>query len=405
MSKLILKLLFFSVVTIILNIIKPGYSLLFLIIYIVVVFYLIYNANKQYQANLTLYKFRKNSEIKEVKVENNYHHDILSTLIETMSMPMIFFDKDGIIIFTNDGFEEVFQVKDARGLVYKDVLKDELLNIVEQSYLFEREFTTLININNRYYQVETTPLFKDEIVFNGSIILFTDVSQIKEIEKMQKQFFSDISHELKTPMSAIIGSVEILKRDGIKNNEIFTEFMAILLKESYRMQNIISDILELSRLEQPKVSINPSLQNVESLIKESVELYEAGAKEKHISIIYQNHIKEDVLLDYPTIKTVIDNLISNAIKYSNEGIINIKSYLQDNNFIFSIQDEGMGIPKDDLNFIFDRFFQVDRSRSKKIGTGLGLSIVKKMVELNQGEIEVDSIENIGTTFIVTIPLN
>lgn len=379
--------------------------MLFLIIYIVVVFYLIYNANKQYQANLTLYKFRKNSEIKEVKVENNYHHDILSTLIETMSMPMIFFDKDGIIIFTNDGFEEVFQVKDARGLVYKDVLKDELLNIVEQSYLFEREFTTLININNRYYQVETTPLFKDEIVFNGSIILFTDVSQIKEIEKMQKQFFSDISHELKTPMSAIIGSVEILKRDGIKNNEIFTEFMAILLKESYRMQNIISDILELSRLEQPKVSINPSLQNVESLIKESVELYEAGAKEKHISIIYQNHIKEDVLLDYPTIKTVIDNLISNAIKYSNEGIINIKSYLQDNNFIFSIQDEGMGIPKDDLNFIFDRFFQVDRSRSKKIGTGLGLSIVKKMVELNQGEIEVDSIENIGTTFIVTIPLN
>ena len=179
-------------------------------------------------------------------------------------------------------------------------------------------------------------------------VLFTDVSKMKEIEDMQKQFLSDVSHELKTPMSAIIGSVEILKRDGLDSPEIFQEFMDILLKESYRMQNIINDILELSRL---------------------------------------------------------SNFISNAIKYSNDGVITIKTKKENNMFVLSVQDEGMGIPKNKLNYIYDRFYQVDKSRSSKISTGLGLSIVKKIVELNQGTIDVESTLGIGSTFTVKLPIN
>ena len=113
---------------------------------------------------------------------------------------------------------------------------------------------------------------------------------------MQKQFFSDISHELKTPMSAIIGSVEILRKDGMNLKKHFDEFSHILLKESYRMQNIINDILELSRLEQPQVKIKPTWVNINSLIKESMELFDPLAKEKQISLIYQNDIKEDILI-------------------------------------------------------------------------------------------------------------
>ena len=145
------------------------------------------------------------------------------------------------------------------------------VNVVDQSYVFERKFSTVTEINERYYQIESTPVFRNESFFDGSIILFTDVSQVKEIEKMQKQFFSDISHELKTPMSAIIGSVEILQKEGIQNKETFDEFMGILLKESYRMQNIIEDILELSRLEQPRVTLSPKLIDVDSIVKDTVE--------------------------------------------------------------------------------------------------------------------------------------
>ena len=216
-----------------------------------------------------------------------------------------------------------------------------------------------------------------KLIFDGTIVLFTDVSKMKEIEDMQKQFLSDVSHELKTPMSAIIGSVEILKRDGMESPEIFNEFMDILLKESYRMQNIINDILELSRLDQTKVSLDYQELDVKAVVKESMDLFEPLAKEKHLSLIYHNQIKEPLILDYSTIKMILSNFISNAIKYSNEGIITIKTKKADDTFILSVQDEGIGIPKNKLNYIYDRFYQVDKSRSSKISTGLGLSIVKK----------------------------
>lgn len=228
---------------------------------------------------------------------------------------------------------------------------------------------------------------------------------MKEIEDMQKQFLSDVSHELKTPMSAIIGSVEILKRDGMESSEIFNEFMDILLKESYRMQNIINDILELSRLDQTKVSLDYQELDVKAVVKESMDLFEPLAKEKHLSLIYHNQIKEPLILDYSTVKTILSNFISNAIKYSNEGIITIKTKKEDDTFILSVQDEGIGIPKNKLNYIYDRFYQVDKSRSSKISTGLGLSIVKKIVELNQGTIDVESSAGIGSTFIVKLPIN
>ena len=150
-----------------------------------------------------------------------------------MNLPMIFVNKEGTIIFTNQSFRDAFKIKHLRGKYYKDIFTDQLLNIVDQSYIFERKFSTAVCIDERYYQIETTPVFRDDVAFDGSIILFTDVTQVKEIEKMQKQFFSDISHELKTPMSAIIGSVEILQKEGIKNKDTFNEFMGILLKENY----------------------------------------------------------------------------------------------------------------------------------------------------------------------------
>ena len=128
-------------------------------------------------------------------------------------------------------------------------------------------------------------------------------------------------------------------------------------------------------------------------------------KEKHISLIYHNKIEKPVILDYSTVKTILSNFISNAIKYSNDGVITIKTKKENNMFVLSVQDEGMGIPKNKLNYIYDRFYQVDKSRSSKISTGLGLSIVKKIVELNQGTIDVESTLGLGSTFTVKLPIN
>ena len=170
------------------------------------------------------------------------------------------------------------------------------------------------------------------------------------------------------------------------------------------MNNIIADILELSLLDQPHATLSPALVDIDSLIKDTVELFEPLAKDKQLSLVYQTKIKEELMLDYTTVKTILNNLVSNAIKYSNAGVISIKCNYKDDNLIIVVQDEGVGISNYNITFIFVLFFQVDRSRSKKLGTVLGLSIVKKMVELNNGTIDVESTPGIGTTFTVTLPI-
>ena len=158
-------------------------------------------------------------------------------------------------------------------------------------------------------------------------------------------------------MSAIIGSVEILQKEGIKNKDTFNEFMGILLKESYRMQNIIGDILELSRLEQPQATLSPALVDIDSLIKDTVELFEPLAKDKQLSLVYQTKIKEELMLDYTTVKTILNNLVSNAIKYSNAGVISIKCNYKDDNLIIVVQDEGVAFLKIISRLSLIRFFK------------------------------------------------
>ena len=398
------KIIFCFIVATILLSWNSSYACIYLCGFTLVMIYLVYDINKQNLQQIDFYRQKKENEIREVEGEKDFNHKILNSLIKTMNLPMIFINCKGTIIFTNQSFRDAFNIKHLRGKYYKDIFVGQLLNVVDQSYVFERKFSTVTEINERYYQIESTPVFRNESFFDGSIILFTDVSQVKEIEKMQKQFFSDISHELKTPMSAIIGSVEILQKEGIQNKETFDEFMGILLKESYRMQNIIEDILELSRLEQPRVTLSPKLIDVDSIVKDTVELFEPLAKDKHLSMVYQTKVSKELMLDYATVKTILNNLVSNAIKYSNSGVISIKAFNDKDKLTLIVQDEGIGISKDDIPLIYDRFFQVDRSRSKKLGTGLGLSIVKRMVELNNGSISVESDQGIGSVFTVVLPI-
>ncbi|MEF2615010.1 PAS domain-containing sensor histidine kinase [Faecalibacillus faecis] len=402
-----IKVLVLGLIALLLTYFNKAYSILIMLVLILIYVVNAYQLEKHYQRMGRFMQRERDNELKEVEIENKYHEKILSQLIRSMNLPMLFVDKEGKIAFTNQSFRKGFEIPHLKGRYYKDIFVGEMLDLVEQCYVFERPLSTVVKIQSRYYQVESSPVFSDheKLNFDGTIVLFTDVSKMKEIEDMQKQFLSDVSHELKTPMSAIIGSVEILKRDGMESPEIFNEFMDILLKESYRMQNIINDILELSRLDQTKVSLDYQELDVKAVVKESMDLFEPLAKEKHLSLIYHNQIKEPLILDYSTVKTILSNFISNAIKYSNEGIITIKTKKEDDTFILSVQDEGIGIPKNKLNYIYDRFYQVDKSRSSKISTGLGLSIVKKIVELNKGTIDVESSVGIGSTFIVKLPIN
>ena len=321
-----IKVLVLGLIALLLTYFNKAYSILIMLGLILIYVVNAYQLEKHYQRMGRFMQRERDNELKEVEIENKYHEKILSQLIRSMNLPMLFVNKEGKIAFTNQSFRKGFEIPHLKGRYYKDIFVGEMLDLVEQCYVFERPLSTVVKIQSRYYQVESSPVFSDheKLIFDGTIVLFTDVSKMKEIEDMQKQFLSDVSHELKTPMSAIIGSVEILKRDGMESPEIFNEFMDILLKESYRMQNIINDILELSRLDQTKVSLDYQELDVKAVVKESMDLFEPLAKEKHLSLIYHNQIKEPLILDYSTVKTILIILFQMRSNTQMKGLLRLK---------------------------------------------------------------------------------
>lgn len=404
MNKIYHKIILLSILSLGMLFWIRDFSLAIFIFFSVSILYFVYEQQKQVNRQMVQYRHKKNIQLKEVKEEKKFSSHLLESLIKTMNMPMVFIDKNGMVGFVNDSFLEAFNLSNISNMRYQEAFTGQLLTIVDQSYVFQKKRNTFLCNNNKYYQIDATPLY-DEEIFNGALILFTDVTQMKEVEQLQKQFFSDISKELKPPISTIINTAETLEHDDIKDNDTFSAFMVILLKEIYYMQNIIDDILELSRLEQPQVRIHPAVIDIEALMKESIAMFDPMAREKYISIIYQNFIEDSISLDEKSIKTIICNLVSNAVKFSKEGVVTIKTKKIDNHFVLTVQDEGVGIAKDHIPYVFDRFFQINSSKNQNNGTGLGLSIVKRMVELNNGDIAIESEVNIGSTFTITIPLN
>ena len=186
MNKNYLNLLLGFLVVLVLIAVDIEHSVIYLMCYTVLVLIIIYSIDRDYKRQIKFYRREKENEIHEVEGEKDFNYKILNSLIKTMNLPMIFVNKEGTIIFTNQRFRSAFNIKHLRGKYYKDIFKGQLLNVVDQSYVFERKFTAAIAIDDRYYHVEATPIFRDEVVFDGTIILFTDVSQVKELEKMQK---------------------------------------------------------------------------------------------------------------------------------------------------------------------------------------------------------------------------
>ncbi|MDA3730196.1 ATP-binding protein [Niameybacter massiliensis] len=238
----------------------------------------------------------------------------------------------------------------------------------------------------------------------GFIISIRDITQTRQLEVMRYQFVSNVSHELKTPLTSIQGFAETLKEGAIDNRDIALRFIDIIDIEAKRLYRLIQDILCLSEIENMENNDGNEV-NFTPLIEEVVSMLEQNATEKQVEIkldIKQSLILECANTDY--VKQVIMNIVSNAVKYTDEGNVIISTYIEDGKKVFCVQDTGIGIPEESLPRIFERFYRVDKSRSRKSGgTGLGLSIVKHIVELYGGVVEITSKVNQGTSFKIVFP--
>ena len=222
---------------------------------------------------------------------------------------------------------------------------------------------------------------------------------------MRKDFVANVSHELKTPITSIKGFAETLLDGAAEEPEIRTQFLNIIFEESKRIEHLIEDLLVLSKLEKDESEINVEHIEVDYMLDDILPVIEQQAQKKSIKIDVDIEPNITLEADEEKMKQILFNLLMNAISYTPEkGSVSVKINEEEDDVCFTVQDTGIGISEQDLPRIFERFYRVDKDRSRETGgTGLGLAIVKHIVEVHEGKIEVDSELGKGTTFKVYIP--
>jgi len=270
---------------------------------------------------------------------------------------------------------------------------------------------TLYDPEPRLIQIDGVPMFEDDDTYRGMLFLIQDISNIRRLERMRSEFVANVSHELKTPIAAVKGFAETLLGGGVQDEQTSRAFLQIIYDESERLNRLIGDILELSKIESKRSPLNFSPIHLQPFFDTIREMLNSSAAKKNIMM--EMNVPEEMFMeaDEDRLRQIFVNLISNAVNYTQDGgkvrltVEEKVSVNGEERILFHVRDTGMGIPKKDLPRIFERFYRVDKARSRiSGGTGLGLSIVKHLVDLHHGTVTVESEVNIGTTFTVNLPL-
>lgn len=339
------------------------------------------------------------SRIKELVTELSQQKGALNTIIGSIQEGLLVLDKKGRIIISNDSLERILDNPSISGRFYWEVMREprlaELIRRIKEGKTGGPEE---IEINDRDFICSASFLKSSE----ETVFTFHDITEMKRLEKMKKDFVVNISHELRTPLTAIKGFLETLEESIDEKNR---QYVDILSRHTERLTNIVKDLLLLSSLEERGLGLEPEKVDLEELLNNILSIYRHAIKEKNLRLII------DVEKDIPEIKAdpfkleqMFINLIENAIKYTEEGEIKISLKREGKKIRIDIKDTGIGISQKHLLRIFERFYTVDKSRSRKLGgTGLGLSIVKHIVLLHNGTIDVKSTPGKGTIFSITLP--
>ena len=325
----------------------------------------------------------------------------LESMFSSLEEGIIVVDKKGYIEETNDLARKLLGVK---GVIPKQchithLLRDEqFISLINEGFKTNKVRVIELKVGEYIVYITMVPVEKRDKVYEY-LLLIKDVTKLRDLEEMKYQFVSNVSHELKTPLTSIQGFVETLQAGAIENKEVAYRFLNIIDIETKRLYRLIQDILLLSEIENMDIQQNDDVE-VSKVIKSSISLLQEHADKKSVKIVFEEekaitlkNMSEDHL------EQVMMNLLSNAIRYTDNGAIVITTEEDEKQQVITIRDSGIGIPEASLPRIFERFYRVDKSRSRQSGgTGLGLSIVKHIAQLYDIKIEVSSELGEGTCF-------
>ncbi len=275
-----------------------------------------------------------------------------------------------------------------------DVNFHEILNMKEDAVIKHE-----IHINGKYINVIIANYLNEKEQPEGVIVMLSDVTEQKKLDDMRKEFVANVSHELRTPLTTVKSYSETILEMGIEPKETVEKFLKTIESEADRMTMLVQDLLELSRFDNQQIKFKMEQVDVVELVKRVAEQYKMHAKNKNQKLIMRE-INREIMIEIDPLRIiqVLNNILSNAVKYSGEEATIFVSIKDDNESIrVIVRDTGMGIPKEDLPMVFERFYRVDKARSRAMGgTGLGLAIAKEIMEYHNGKILMDSVYGEGT---------
>jgi len=331
---------------------------------------------------------------------NQIDTEVILKFLDFLKEGVIVVDENQNIEYMNAYAKDILK-NDIKGI---DPLGKHFSEVIKNNYLYsiisyknKRDFKEEITINDDIF------LIRMYHINNKNVLHFQDIALFEIYKQAKKDFVSNVSHELKTPIAVMKGIVETLEQE--EDVQTIRKFLNMAKKRIDQMDSLINDLLILAKLESKEEKLNITKADLSRIVNSIFNDLEHLSKEKNIKLI--NDIPEGFLIDVDQKKfdILLKNLIENAIKYNKpEGSVTVSAERKDGEILINVTDTGIGIPKESQPLIFERFYRVDKSRSRNVGgTGLGLSIVKHIAEAHNGKVEVKSEPNVGSTFTVRIP--
>lgn len=339
------------------------------------------------------------AQIRSTSKDAKMKHRQLVTIVSALPFPILLIDQFGKITLYNTRLSQFGSIEDIENMTYlHNGFLPKIQDFLKDAYILEKELDKIIQIDNYDYQALSLPI-KNKNRFSGCLILFQDITKTLAGEKMQKRFIADASHELKTPISIIKGMVEILNRDDFHDDAVQKDFTKQIAHEVERLDIIVKDMLQLSRLSIDHPILQRRKCDLNGLVDNVILSFQNILDEKQLALTKDYSWHGEVFVDPSRMTQVINNLLSNAIKYGGGGNINIGIEDKGNEILLFIRDEGHGFSEDVKSRIFERFYRVDDARTREQGgSGLGLAIVKSIIDAHGARIEVESSEKNGTQF-------
>jgi len=351
--------------------------------------------------------------LKETISRVEVSRDNFLTILNSLSEPIFILDREGKITFLNEIARELVQGRiNPEGRPYYEIFEDYYINeMVEETIKSEEPqegpLVTYVGNEKKYFHVKVIPveLKSGDKIF---VILFHDVTKERKLDEMRREFIATVSHELRTPLTSIHGYAETLLEDDLENKELVKRFLKIIEEESARMTRLINDLLDLEKMEESEVNFEMKDVDLCEVVEYVYKIIQPIAEENEVDLIVEC---EDVVVkgNKERLIQMLLNLVDNAVKYTSlkekgEKKVWVRAYDTPDWVVVEVKDTGPGIPKESQSRIFEKFYRVDKARSRKMGgTGLGLTIVKTIVDKHGGKIEVESEINQGTVMRVFLP--